>query len=138
MSWKKALALVTIGLLLVMAGVIWWIARYDFNRFKPVVVEEVRAATGRDMAIAGDLRLNIGLSPTLVTGPVTLRNAAWGSQPDMLTVQTLQLQISLPALLSKTIVLKRLALTKQVVRDASRPTAGRVSNRPRCVSGRAS
>ena len=115
MSWKKALALVTIILLLVLAGVVWWVSRYDFNRMKPIVVEQVRAATGREMTIEGDLRLKIGLSPTLVAGPVKLRNAAWGTQPDMLTVQTLELQISLFALLSKKIVFKRLVLSKPVV-----------------------
>ena len=115
MSCKKTLALVTIVLLLVLTGIVWWVFHYDFNRLKPLVVEEVRAATGREMTIAGELRLEIGLSPTLVTGPVTLRNAAWGSQPDMLTVQTLELQISLPALLSKKIAFKRLVLIKPVV-----------------------
>jgi uncharacterized protein involved in outer membrane biogenesis len=115
MSWKKALALVSMVLAMVLLGVVWWVSRYDFNHLKPLVVEQVRTATGREMTIAGDLRLKIGLSPTLVTGPVKLRNAAWGSQPDMLTVQALELQISLPALLSKEIVFKRLVLTKPVV-----------------------
>jgi uncharacterized protein involved in outer membrane biogenesis len=115
MSWKKALALVTIALLLVLAGIVWWVFHYDFNRLKPLVVKQVRAATGRELTIGGDLRLKISLSPTLVTGPVKLRNAEWGSQPDMLTVQTLELQISLPALIHKDVVLKRLVLTKPVV-----------------------
>ena len=115
MSWKKALVLVTIGLLIALLSVAWWVSRYDFNRLKPLAVEEVRAATGRKMTIAGDLHLKIGLSPTLVAGPVTLGNARWGSQPDMLTVQRLELQISLPALFSKKVVVKRLVLTKPVV-----------------------
>ena len=112
---KKALAFVAVGLLIGLLSVVWWASRYEFNRLKPLAVEEVRAATGREMTIAGDLHLKIGLSPTLVAGPVTLRNAPWGSQPDMLTVQAMELQISLPALLSRKVVLKRLVLTKPVV-----------------------
>jgi uncharacterized protein involved in outer membrane biogenesis len=115
MSWKKTLALVAIVLVLVLLSVAWWVSRYDFNGLKTLAVEQVRAATGRDMTIAGDLHLKIGLSPTLVAGPVTLRNAAWGSQPDMVTVQALELRISLLALLSKEVVIRHLVLTKPVV-----------------------
>jgi len=115
MSWKKALALVATVLVLVLLSVVWWVSRYDFNRLKPLVIEQVRAATGRDMTIAGDLRFKIGLSPTLVAGPIALGNAAWGSQPDMVTVQALELQISLLALLSKEVVIRHLLLTKPVV-----------------------
>jgi uncharacterized protein involved in outer membrane biogenesis len=115
MSWKKNLALVTIVLVLVLLGIVWGVSRHGFNYLKPVVIEQVRAATGREMTIAGDLRLKIGLSPTLVTGPVSLRNPDWSSQPDMLTVQTLELQISLLALLSKDVLIKHLLLTRPVV-----------------------
>ncbi len=115
MSWEKNLALVTIVLVLVLLGIVWGVSRHGFNYLKPVVIEQVRAATGREITIAGDLRLKIGLSPTLVTGPVSLRNPDWSSQPDMLTVQTLELQISLLALLSKDVLIKHLLLTRPVV-----------------------
>jgi len=115
MSWKKALVFLTVVVAAAMLAVVWWIFSYDYDRFKPLIVEQVRAATGRDLTIEGDLHLKIGMAPALTTGPVKLRNADWGSQPDMLTIKELELQINLPALFSREIVLQRLILTKPVV-----------------------
>ena len=80
-----------------------------------MIAEQVRAATGRDIDIEGDLHLKVRLAPTLTTGPIKLRNAAWGSEPNMLTTEGLELQLSLLALLRNKGVFKRLILIKPVV-----------------------
>ena len=112
MPWKKIIAVTAILLAVVLLAVFWWVSRFDFNRLKPIITQQVRSAIAREITIEGDIRLKIGLAPTLIAGPVKLRNADWGSRPDMLTVDEVELQIGLLALLSKKIVFKRLVLVK--------------------------
>jgi uncharacterized protein involved in outer membrane biogenesis len=112
MPWKKIIAVTAIIVAVALLAVFWWVSRFDCNRLKPIIAQEVRSAIARELAIEGDIRLQIGLTPTLITGPVKLRNAGWGSRPDMLTVDAVELQIGLLALLSKKIVFKRLVLVK--------------------------
>ena len=114
MSLKKIVMMVTAVLVLALLSAFWWISQYDYNRLKPIIAEQVRAATDRDIDIQGDLRLKVGLAPTLTTGPVKLRNAAWGSEPNMLTTEGIELQLSLLPLLRKKGVFKRLVLIKPV------------------------
>lgn len=115
MSLKKIVTIVTAVLVLALLSAFWWISRYDYNRVKPMIAERVRAATARDIDIEGDLRLKIRLAPTLTTGPIKLRNAAWGSEPNMLTAEALEIQLSLLGLLRNKGVFKRLVLVKPVV-----------------------
>ena len=112
MPWKKIIAVSAIIVAVVLLAVYWWLSRFDFNRLKPIITQQVRSAIARELAIEGDIRMKIGLAPTLITGPVKLRNADWGSRPDMLTVDEVELQVGLLALLSKKIVLKQLVLVK--------------------------
>jgi uncharacterized protein involved in outer membrane biogenesis len=112
MPWKKIVAVTAIIVAVVLLAVFWWASRFDVNRLKPIITQQVRSAIAREITIEGDIRLKIGLAPTLIAGPVKLRNADWGSRPDMLTVDEVELQIGLLALLSKKIVFKRLVLVK--------------------------
>jgi uncharacterized protein involved in outer membrane biogenesis len=115
MPWKKIIAVTAIFLAVVLLAVFWWVSRFDVNRLKPIITQQVQSAIAREITIEGDIRLKIGLAPTLITGPVKLRNADWGSRPDMLTVDEVELRIGLLALLSKKIVFKRLLLVKPEV-----------------------
>jgi uncharacterized protein involved in outer membrane biogenesis len=112
MPWKKIIAVTAIIVAVVLLAVFWWISRFAVNRLKPIITQQVHSAIAREITIEGDIRLKIGLAPTLIAGPVKLRNADWGSRPDMLTVEEVELRIGLLALLSKKIVFKRLVLVK--------------------------
>jgi len=115
MAWKKMVLGVTAVLVLALLAGFLWLSSYDWNRLKPIIAEQIRTATGRDIDIEGDLHLKIRLAPTLATGPIKLHNAAWGSEPNMLTTEGLELQLSLLALLRNKGVFKRLILIKPVV-----------------------
>lgn len=115
MPWKKIIAVAAIIVAVALLAVFWWVSRFDFNRLKPIITQQVRSAIARELTIEGDIRMKIGLAPTLIAGPVKLRNADWGSRPDMLTVDVVELQVGLLALLSKKIVFKRLVLEKPAV-----------------------
>ena len=115
MAWKKIALVVTAVLVLALLAGFLWLSSYDWNRLKPMITKQISTATGRDIDIQGDLHLKVRLAPTLTTGPIRLRNAAWGSEPDMLTAEALEIQLSLLGLLRNKGVFQRLVLIKPVV-----------------------
>src|SRR3546814_8512885 len=80
----KIAALLVVAL--VVAGVVV-VQNMDFNQYKGLIATKVKEATGRDLAINGDLKLDIlTLSPSLVVNDVRFAKAEWGSRPDMAAV----------------------------------------------------
>lgn len=61
--------------------------------------QEIRAATGRPLAIDGDVKIIPGLVPTIEVSHVSLGNAAWSKSPIMLRAERLSSQIALLSLL---------------------------------------
>jgi uncharacterized protein involved in outer membrane biogenesis len=59
------------------------LSTYDYNKFKPRIAKVVEDATGRKLTLAGDIDLEVGLSPTLVVEDVSFQNATWGSRPEL-------------------------------------------------------
>ena len=55
----------------------------DWNRFKPRVRDALRAATGRQVSIAGRVTLESTLPPVIAATEVVLGNVASGSVPEM-------------------------------------------------------
>ena len=82
----------------------------DFNQYKPLIIAETKKATGRDLAIAGDLDLEISLNPAVAVSGVTLSNASWGSRPDMIKVERFEAQIALLPVVFGVIDVKRVVL----------------------------
>lgn len=86
----------------------------DLERHKPLVADIVRAATGREVAIAGPLVPRFGLSPALTAEGVSLSNAAWGDHRPMFTAERLEAQLRLMPLitsLGRHIVIERIVLS---------------------------
>ncbi len=114
MRFGKALKIVLIVVpLIVVALVVAAIVilmNMDFNRYKPLIAEETKKATGRDLVIAGDLELDISLTPAVSVAGVTLSNAEWGTRPEMVKVERFEAQISLIPVLFGVIDVKRVVL----------------------------
>ncbi|MCA3261127.1 MAG: AsmA family protein [Telmatospirillum sp.] len=107
----KWVAIGLVGLVVVaVAGVFIVASSIDPNQYKPQIVEAAKNATGRDLALKGDIKLSIGLSPSFGIADVTFANAAWGSRPEMVKVGRFEVQVALLPLLSKQIEIKRLVL----------------------------
>ncbi len=109
---KAVKILSAIGVLLV-ALVVAGIAilkSIDFNQYKDVIAEQAKAATGRELTIAGDLSLSLSLSPRVSVQGVTFANAPWGSDPVMLSVKRFAAEMSLIPLLSGEIEIKQVIL----------------------------
>jgi uncharacterized protein involved in outer membrane biogenesis len=88
---------------------------YDFNQFKPTIIEEVKKATGRNLALGGDIKLKVSLSPSLVVEQVALSNAKWGAKPQMISAKRVEVRIQLIPLLFSEIKLDKLVLVEPEV-----------------------
>lgn len=94
----------------VVAALVAIIKSTDFNAYKDVVASQVKAATGRDLVLAGNVEASISLTPHLVVHQVSFRNADTGSEPQMLTFDTIEAEIELVPLLSNEIRIRSLTL----------------------------
>lgn len=96
---------------LLAASAILYVATIDFDRYRPLLAEEVKAKTGRDLVIGGRLDLKLSLAPTLAVSDVRFANGPGGSRPDMATIARLEAQIALWPLLSGRLQIDRIVLT---------------------------
>ncbi|MGQ0664421.1 MAG: AsmA family protein [Pseudomonadota bacterium] len=82
----------------------------DVNQYRSLIADRVKAATGRDFAIQGDLQLELGLVPAVAAADVTLANAAWGSRPEMVAVKRFEAEVELLPLIFGDIKVRRLVM----------------------------
>ncbi len=104
-------ATVAIVLVVAAAALVVALRFVDFNDYKPLIADEVRKATGRNLVIAGDLGVKLSLFPALTAERLRLANAAWGARPDMATVDRLEVQLGLVSLLFGSIEVRRVTLS---------------------------
>ncbi|MCZ6876292.1 MAG: AsmA family protein [bacterium] len=102
---------VTAVLSLLMCMALWvMLSRYDYNALKPYMIQLAKHATGRDLILAGDIALKLGMTPTLRVETVRFQNATWSTHPNLLEVKRLEVQIGLISLLRGILDIKRLVL----------------------------
>jgi len=101
MSRQKLILTALGGLIVALLLVVFAIlSTIDVNQFKPEISAQVKAATGRELLIAGDLDLKISLSPKVVVDGISFANAEWGSREEMLSAKRLVAQVELMPLLT--------------------------------------
>jgi uncharacterized protein involved in outer membrane biogenesis len=106
--WFIAAGAAAVGSCLLILSII--LLRYDVNNLKPFIIQVIKERTGRDLVIRGRIGLDIGLVPSILVENVALQNAPWGKDSTMATVQRMELQIPLIALLRREIEVKKLTL----------------------------
>ncbi|MGH6894876.1 MAG: AsmA family protein [Dongiaceae bacterium] len=99
-----------IGLLIVVALVAPFFI--DLNDYKAEIAAQAKKATGRDLAIDGDISLSILPSPGVTVSGIRFGNAPGGSVPDMATLESAKVKVSLMPLLSKQVVVEEVVLEK--------------------------
>jgi AsmA protein len=100
---------------LVLAAVVaggLFVATFDPNSQKDRIVDAVRRATGRELVLAGPLKLSMGWTPSLEAEDAALSNRAGGSRPQMATVARLQASVALMPLLSGQIEIESVTLDR--------------------------
>ena len=96
----------------VLAGVAAIVVReLDVERQERRISQVISDFTGREVDIRGGLEIGLSWRPTLVARDVSISNAAWGSQPTMLSADRVEVTLSLERLLSGSIDLVRVALS---------------------------
>ncbi len=102
-----AVGVIVVGLVVTVIAII---SSTDFNQYRGLIAEKVKEATGRELAIKGDLKLSIGLSPAVAVDDVSFANASWGSRPQMAQIKRFEAQVELLPLISGNVHVKRLVL----------------------------
>jgi uncharacterized protein involved in outer membrane biogenesis len=96
---RIGLAVIAVLFIGVVAAVAVFVYTADYNRYKGFIERAVMDATGRQLQIEGDVEIAMSLPPELAVSDVTLANAPWGSQPQMVHIGQLRVRIRLVALL---------------------------------------
>jgi uncharacterized protein involved in outer membrane biogenesis len=108
----RALAVIGGVVLLLLIAVAVAIRSVDINEFIGPLQQRVKEATGRDLSVRGGIDFKFGLEPRLVINDVSLGNASWGKQPQMITAKQLEAQIALLPLLRKRFEIVRFKLVE--------------------------
>ena len=95
---------------LIVAGLAVFLLTLDVNQYKGRIAEAVKDATGRELTIKGDIKLSLGLTPSLVVNDVSFQNAPWGTRPQMATIKHFEAEVALIPLLSGNAEVKKLIL----------------------------
>src|SRR5262245_57886524 len=121
---KKVLWIVggLVGLLIVAALAVPFFV--DLNDYKAEIAAQAKQATGRELAIDGDISLTILPSPGVTVSGVRFGNAPGGSQPDMATLESAKVRVALMPLLSgrvevQEVVLQRPTFVFEKLKDGS-------------------
>ncbi|MBR9972925.1 AsmA family protein [Magnetospirillum sulfuroxidans] len=111
MRLSFAVKLVAAGAVAVTVALIAATKAIDFDTYKGYVADLVEAETGRKLTFGGPVKLRLGLVPSLIAENITLSNVAGGSRPEMITIERIEAEVALPALLRKEILIQRLILS---------------------------
>ncbi len=106
-----SIAVAAVLVVVVGAGAVL-LVRLDPNAYKPDIVQAVKRATGRELALNGKITLKPSLWPTIQIEDVAFSNPPGFSRPHMATLQGLELQLALFPLLSRKIEIDRLVLIR--------------------------
>jgi AsmA family protein len=110
--WKLGVSIIIAFFLVLFIVFYALVSRYDFNTLKSQISQKVQAATGRKLILRGDIKLKIGLTPSLVVEGVSFQNAPWSSQPEMVTAKRFEVKVAILPLLSGNIEIKRFILVE--------------------------
>ena len=109
---KIVAGLIGLVLLSVIVAVLYVSANLDRyqDRVNDMVDTMVEEATGREVQIEGNVRIKVSLTPTVAIDGVSFANAAWGTQPQMARVKSIEAKIALIPLLSGDLLIEHFIL----------------------------
>lgn len=67
---------------------------FDGQQYKARVTKHVEDVTGRTLTVNGKAELDLSLPPKIVLNDVRLKNARWGSRPDMARIKRVEIQLN--------------------------------------------
>ena len=104
LRWGRILLILILSLLLLLSGGIAWLLN-DTEQLKTGIEKLVSNLTDRSFQIHGDFDYKLGSQISITATEVEWANAAWSSQPTMLTIKSIQASVDLRSLLSPPIII---------------------------------
>jgi len=105
-----------IGLVVVLVAAVLIVpALIDWNGYKDEIAAEVRAATGRELVIDGDISVSLLPSPHASVSGVRFANVEGASEPDMLRLEEASADIAFWPLLSGEVRVESVTLLNPVI-----------------------
>jgi len=92
-------------------GLVIAVKSMNLDRIKELLTTQVQSATGRTLTIAGPLELRPGLVPGVTAKGVTLSNPPGSTRPEMIKLDSFEMEVALQPLLKRQILINRLILT---------------------------
>ncbi|KFB71411.1 MAG: putative protein involved in outer membrane biogenesis [Candidatus Accumulibacter phosphatis] len=84
----------------------------DWNGLREPIARRISSATGRSVAVNGDLSVHLSWRPRIVANNVVFGNAAWSPDPAMAEIKRLEFTIDLFKLLSGRLEFPEVALSE--------------------------
>lgn len=112
---KKVLIGLAVLIVLVVAGVLLAPSFIDWNQYKGVIAQKVEQATGRQLAIGGDLSLSVLPRVALEVEDVRLASLPGARDEAFLSVDTVEVRVDPAALLSGDVRVQSVRLVRPVV-----------------------
>lgn len=109
---NKVLIGFAIVIVLLLAAALIGPSFINWNDFKGEIVAAAKEATGRDLAIDGDISLSVLPAPTLSAEGIRLSNVEGGSAPEMVRLEALKLRLAFAPLLSGRIQVETIRLVE--------------------------
>jgi uncharacterized protein involved in outer membrane biogenesis len=111
MRWGRLLIVFILVLAALFGAAIVALNSIDWSEYQSEIADQVRAATGRELRIDGELGLAVGLQPGVQITEVALSNADWAAAPEMLTLDRFLVRLRLLPLFSGNVEVSRLELS---------------------------
>ncbi len=112
MKIGKIVGIIVVVLVVIVGGGAAYLASLDVDEYRPEIAQAAKDSTGRELKLEGPLSLSISLTPTVSGEGISLANAAWGSQPQMLSLRRFEVQLQLLPLLFGDLQINRLILVQ--------------------------
>ena len=95
-----------------LALVVLLVMLVDWNGLREPIARRISSATGRSVAVNGDLSVHLSWRPRIVANNVVFGNAAWSPDPAMAEIKRLEFTIDLFKLLSGRLEFPEVALSE--------------------------
>ena len=113
---KWVLGGIVVLLVAVVVAAVAIVKSLDLNQYRELIAERIEATTGRKVVIGGPIDLELSFSPALALSDVSLANAAWSKDPQMVAVKRFEAKVALMPLLSKQVQVERIVLSGADIR----------------------
>lgn len=110
MTLNKAILAAFLTIVALTVAALIYVNSIDFNRYKGSLVQELRDASGREVAVDGGINLSFGLESAFVIDGLRIGNPDWASRDDIIRVGRIEARFSLGPLLSGELRIERLHL----------------------------